>query len=130
MGSETTSPIKFAHVVLRTTRLEEMIEFYQQLTGAEIIHRNDQIAFLSYDDEHHRVAIAKMPGLFPKLRCMAGVDHFAYTFAGLDDLLKCYKRMKAVGVTPSWATHHGGTVSIYYRDPDGNHIHVDFQLDE
>lgn len=122
MNTSIVRPIKLAHVVMRTSSLEEMIDFYQELTGAEIVHRNDRIAFLSFDEEHHRIALMQLPGLLPKLRFAKGVDHFAFTFASLDDLLATYKRMKAYGVKPSWSTHHGGTVSIYYRDPDGNHI--------
>ena len=27
-----------------------------------------------------------------------------------------------MGIAPVWCVNHGPTLSIYYRDPDGNHI--------
>ncbi|NDH45125.1 MAG: hypothetical protein EBY04_01945, partial [Actinobacteria bacterium] len=49
------SPIKFAHVVLKTTRYSEMLEWWQLVLSASVRHGNDFITFLSYDDEHHRL---------------------------------------------------------------------------
>ncbi|MEM1112756.1 MAG: VOC family protein [Pseudomonadota bacterium] len=115
-------PIKLAHVVMRTSpgHFEPMIDFYQRLLGAEIVHRAPIIAFLTYDDEHHRLAISKFPITLPRLRFLRTVDHVAFTFASLKDLLDTYQRMQEVGVAPAWSVHHGGTISIYYQDPDGN----------
>lgn len=116
----STSPIKFAHLVLNARKFDEILAFYQLLLDARIVHETPMIVFLSYDDEHHRMAIARRPGLLPKIRNMAGVDHYAYTYASLDDLLATWQRMKDAGHEPVWCTHHGGTISIYYKDPDGN----------
>lgn len=33
-----------------------------------------------------------------------------------------YRQRQAQGIKPVWAVNHGITVSIYYRDPDGNQI--------
>ena len=38
-----------------------------------------------------------------------------------------YKKLKAAGMTPYWPIHHGTTLSLYYRDPDGNRM--EFQVD-
>ena len=46
----------------------------------------------------------------------------AFTFNKLEDLLKSYNQRKALGITPLWCVNHGVTLSIYYRDPDGNQI--------
>ena len=81
------APCKLAHVVLRTSRYTKVIDFYKLLLEAEVMYQNQQITFLTYDEEHHRVAIANVPGLFPKLKAVAGVDHFAFTFESLADLL-------------------------------------------
>ncbi|MEL7047168.1 MAG: VOC family protein [Pseudomonadota bacterium] len=115
-------PIKLAHIVVRTTpgRWETMIEFYRQLLGARVVHKAPIVAFLTYDDEHHRVAVTKIPMMLPKLKMFRGVDHVAFTFAGLSELLDTYRRMKAYGIKPVWSVHHGGTISIYYEDLDHN----------
>jgi catechol-2,3-dioxygenase len=57
----------------------------------------------------------------------AGVNHVAYTYANLGDLLATYERLKQIWVTPYWRIHHGITLSLYYQDPDGNRM--EFQVD-
>jgi catechol-2,3-dioxygenase len=56
-----------------------------------------------------------------------GVDHVAYTYASLGDLLENYAQLKEKGITPYWCIHHGISVSMYYADPDGNQM--EFQVD-
>jgi hypothetical protein len=55
-----------------------------------------------------------------------GTEHFAFTYASLDDLFGQYERMKACGVSPYWTINHGMTLSAYYRDPDGNQVETQF----
>jgi catechol 2,3-dioxygenase-like lactoylglutathione lyase family enzyme len=57
------TPVQLAHIVRRTSRFEAMLEWYQVVLGAEIVHADGMLAFLTYDDEHHRIAIARIPGL-------------------------------------------------------------------
>ncbi|MDX2381821.1 MAG: VOC family protein [Acidimicrobiia bacterium] len=121
------SPIKFAHVVLKTTRYQEMLDWWLGVLEAEVRYGNDFLSFISYDDEHHRMAIAAIPGLGEADPSTVGVDHFAFTMSGLDDLFDLYDRLKATGVAPEWTVNHGMTLSAYYRDPDGNR--VEFQVD-
>lgn len=60
------SPSKLAHVVLRTNNFKAMVCLYETFLGAQIIYENDDLAILSYDDEHHRVAITRYQELRPK----------------------------------------------------------------
>jgi catechol-2,3-dioxygenase len=55
------------------------------------------------------------------------MDHVAYTFNELGDLLSHYVRLKNEGIKPVWTINHGPTTSMYYEDPDGNR--VEFQVD-
>ena len=50
------SPKKLSHLVLQTNRREQMVDWYCTVLGAEVLFQNKHIAFISYDDEHHRVA--------------------------------------------------------------------------
>ena len=125
-------PVKFAHVVYRTRQFEPMIKWYQAVFGARIQHRDPVLAFLTYDDEHHRVALINMsiiqekgPDRVPTGN--VGVDHVAYGFSSLTVLLENYELLKAQGITPYWRIHHGVTISLYYADPDGNQM--EFQVD-
>lgn len=125
-------PTKFAHVVYRTRRFEQMLSWYETVFGARVQYRNPGLAFLTYDDEHHRFAFANMAVFQPdgtetERRGAVGVDHVAYTYASLRDLLENYARLREEGITPYWCIHHGISASLYYADPDGNQM--EFQVD-
>lgn len=120
-------PEKFAHFVLRVRNLEESIAWYQTVLGMEIVQRGEKLAFLTYDEEHHRLALAQTPVTAEAPPGAAGVDHVAYTLRSIAELLGTYKRLKAAGIVPALPINHGPTTSMYYRDPEGNV--VEFQTD-
>ena len=125
-------PSKLAHVVYMTRRFEQMVEWYQNVFEARVQYQNSAFAFLTYDDEHHRFAFANMSVFNPNgvemdAAFKVGVNHVGYTFANVGDLLETYERLKQIGITPYWRVHHGLTLSVYYRDPDGNRM--EFQVD-
>lgn len=121
------APAKFAHAVLRTTRLKEMSEWYRTVLGARVVFETPMLVFMTYDDEHHRLALAAFPGTVERTPRSAGLDHLAYTYTSLGDLVATYERLKAAGITPVVNINHGMTTSMYYRDPDGNK--VELQID-
>lgn len=116
------SPVSLAHIVFRTANFSGMIDFWQTFLGAEITYKGEGIAFLRYDDEHHRIAIISMPNLGPKQTKAAGLDHVAFSYETLSDLAETYLQRKSLGIQPTWCVNHGPTTSMYYRDPDGNTI--------
>jgi len=125
-------PVKFAHVVYMTRRYEQMIAWYRDVFEADIVYENPALAFLTYDDEHHRFAFANLDVLKPggesqQARGEIGVNHVAYTYGSVGDLLDTYARLKRAGIMPYWPVHHGTTLSLYYADPDGNRM--EFQVD-
>lgn len=118
-------PTKLAHVVFRTRRLEELQRWYTTVLGARVVFANAFIAFLTYDDEHHRLALVQAPDLAPAPeRPTVGLEHVAFTYAALGDLLATYERLKDEGILPYWCINHGPTTSLYYRDPDGNQVEL------
>jgi len=119
--TQRIAPQKFAHMVLKTANFDAVIAWYATVLQARVAFRNDFIAFLTYDDEHHRVAVINNPGSPAPDPAAAGVHHIAYTYAGLGELLSTYRRLKATGID------HGPTISMYYRDPDG--LRVELQID-
>ncbi len=127
-----TAPSKFAHVVYNTHRYDEMIDWYTKVFEARTQHRGDRLAFLTYDDEHHRFAFINLgpppeDAPAPRKGQGVGVHHVAYTWNGVDELIDLYKRLKAMGVEPDRPVKHGMTLSLYYSDPDGNMM--EFQVD-
>src|SRR5687768_11743933 len=69
------APSKFAHVVYLTPNSEALTGWYKLVFEAAVVFRNEDIAFLTYDEEHHRIALIRAP--------QAGVHHVAYGFDSL-----------------------------------------------
>lgn len=121
------SPSKMAHLVIRTPNYQKMREFYKVFLHAHPAYEDEVASFLRYDDEHHRIAIINMPFLGPlPVPAAAGMEHIAFTFGTLGELLSNYLRLKALDIAPVWCINHGPTTSIYYNDPDGNVIETQF----
>jgi len=90
------------------------------------------MAFLTYDDEHHRLAFIDLAIVQPdadesEKQGLIGVEHIAYAYQSLEELFKNYVRLKSKDILPYWCIHHGLTISMYYTDPDGNQL--EFQVD-
>ncbi len=123
-GDQKINPPRLSHVVLRTTRLKPMIEWYTAVLNAQVLFQNEFAAFLTHDDEHHRIALFAIPGTTEKPKHSAGLDHIAFFYPSIGDWIASYERLKAAGIVPHGAMHHGITMSIYYRDPDNNGIEL------
>ena len=65
-----------------------------------------------------------IPGLQPQTAGVAGVHHYAFTYASLGDLVATYERLDAQGIRPVTSMNHGPTTSMYYADPDGNQVEL------
>src|SRR5690349_21663706 len=110
------APVKLEHAVLRTTELRPMVDWYKAVLEAEVIFGNAMIAFLSYDEQNHRIAIVARPGTVPRPPNSAGLDHLAFTYADLGELVATYERLKALEILPVRGTDHGSSTSMYYAD--------------
>jgi catechol-2,3-dioxygenase len=117
-------PSKLAHFVLRTRRYEELIAWYQTVLGAKPVFASPFITFLTWDSEHHRIAIAHAPHFKDRPDDAVGLDHIAVTLPSAVDLLRTYERLRALGIEPTTPIHHGPTLSMYYLDPDKNSIEL------
>ncbi|MFZ5607978.1 MAG: VOC family protein [Pseudomonadota bacterium] len=122
------TPKQLAHVVYRTRRFAEMLDWYATVFDARIQYRNEALAFLTFDHEHHRFALADLNVIRPEGaggkddRGMVGVDHVAWEYGSLTELLENYAELKAKGIMPYWCVNHGMSASLYYADPDGNQM--------
>ncbi len=100
-----------------------MLEWYKTVFDARVQYEKPAIAFLTFDDEHHRFAIANLEILQPggtreDRQSAIGVDHIGYTYPSLRALLENYELLKARGIKPYWSIHHGITAAPCYADPD------------
>jgi catechol-2,3-dioxygenase len=123
-ASSLVKPARFAHFVLRVTDLKASITFYQKLIGMTVVHESGFLAFMTYDDEHHRIALIATPVAEAAPPGAAGLDHVAHTFESMAELLGTYLRLRNAGLLPVWSINHGPTTSLYYADPDGNRVEL------
>src|ERR1700693_3917749 len=128
-------PTKLAHVVFQTNRMAEMRDWYCAVLGGHVIYENPHLSFVTYDEEHHRVAFIDFGPLAPRDRAAGtelgvkpveqpGLHHVAFTFGAMGDLLDTYGRLKEQRIRPFFCVNHGPTTSMYYRDPDGNRAEI------
>ena len=126
-------PTQLSHVVFQTNQKKEMQEWYREVLGGHVVYENAHLAFMTYDDEHHRVAFADLgplaaraPGsdLAVSPSDTPGLHHVAFTFGSMGELLANYTRLAAGGIRPFRSIDHGPTTSMYYMDPDGNRVEL------
>ena len=124
LDQKPIAPALFAHFVLRSSNMQPMVDWYSTVLNMHVVKRNDFITFLTYDDEHHRLAIVNIPDLHKPDQRSWGLAHVAYTFRTVGELLSTYRRLKKAGIEPYRPIHHGPTLSMYYHDPDGNSVEM------
>lgn len=117
-------PYKLAHYVIRAKRFEQMLAWYRQVFHLKTSFEAPVVAFLTYDEEHHRIAFLNTAHLPEPDTLRTGIDHIAFTYRSVGDLLNTYARLRGVGIEPFWCINHGMSTSMYYRDPDGNEIEL------
>jgi catechol 2,3-dioxygenase len=124
----TTQTIRptFHHVNLKTTRLQEMVDWYATLVGAEVTFQDATGAWLTNDAANHRIALLAFPGFVedPEKDTRTGMHHSAFEYDGFEDLNSSYVRLREAGIEPDVCLDHGMTLSYYYKDPDGNHVEL------
>ncbi len=126
MGSKAPSNPVLHHVNLKTTRLQEMIDWYGLVIGTRVIHQFVGGAWLRNDAANHRLALLTMPAVSedPHKLEHAGLHHTAYEHPSMDELLDNYARLREQGIVPHACLDHGMTMSFYYVDPDGNSVEL------
>ena len=128
----TTRPIlkpTFHHFNLKTTRLQELIDWYAAVVGADVIFQDKTGAWLSNDAANHRIALLCFPDFVddPDRETRTGMHHSAFEYEHFEELNASYLRLREHGIEPDICIDHGMTLSYYYKDPDGNR--VELQID-
>jgi catechol 2,3-dioxygenase-like lactoylglutathione lyase family enzyme len=121
-------PTRLAHVVLRCINPAVLREWYLLVLQARVSYENEMVCFLTYDDEHHRIGLVQIHGLQTGAAPSPGLEHVAFTYENLGMLLANYRRLKEHGIEPYWTINHGPTISMYYRDPEGNKVELQVEV--
>ena len=75
-------PSKLAHLVFQTNRLPAMRDWYCTVLDGHVIYQNPHLSFVTYDDEHHRVAFIDFGSKYAALRIVTLVAERACGAAG------------------------------------------------
>jgi catechol-2,3-dioxygenase len=122
--SGAAKPAYLSHYGIRARHYQAMIEWYKTVFRARIQHQNEFLAFMTFDDEHHRLVIFEDADTVEKPATAAGVDHVGYGLVSFGDLVSTYERLKTEGIIPFMPLNHRFTTSLYYHDPDGNEVEL------
>ena len=114
------------HVMIKTSRLDEMIKWYALVVGTQVQFRDETEAWTTNDGANHRIAFLAVPGLSddPDKVRHNGMHHCAFEYSNFADLMSTFDRLRQAGVEPAFCLDHGMTISLYYRDPEGNFVEL------
>jgi catechol-2,3-dioxygenase len=126
MSGDATIKPTFHHFNLKTTRLQELIDWYGAVVGAQVTFQDATGAWLTNDAANHRIALLAFPGFVddPDKDTRTGMHHSAFEYGAFEDLNASYLRLRTAGIEPDVCIDHGMTLSYYYKDPDGNHVEL------
>lgn len=145
MNTEFIVHPKLHHLGLATANPDAMVDWYRTVLGMTINHRlafeNDthpslwrSATFVSNDEVNHRIVFFEIVDAVDDAdkQHHTGMQHVAFEYPTIDDLLGTYVRLSALGIRPVWAADHGTAIAIYYHDPDRNtvELNVDNYSDE
>lgn len=52
------------------------------------------------------------------------MHHCAFEYGSFADLMTSFDRLPKAGVEPAFCLDHGMTISLYYKDPEGNFVEL------
>jgi len=119
----------WSHAVLAVKDLDKMLDFYTGPLGFTVSDRGPlgdpdgpQIIFLTQDpDEHHQIAMMTTRQDESE---SGSLDHFAFRVETFDDVKELNKELTEKHSTEILPLSHGNTLSLYFKDPEGNGIEV------
>lgn len=93
-GAKVLRPAFLAHVVLRTTDHESfraMVDFWVKFLDAEVTYQNEILSFLTYDEEHHQIAIGIFLETTKRVGNPTSLAHIAFTYSAMQALAMSYR---------------------------------------
>ena len=131
MDNEAIHPaVRVGHVHLRVADLDRALGFYRDALGfrvsADARALGLDMVLLAAGDYHHHIGLntfggANAPAPPPG---HTGLYHVAFLYPDRRELGRAVLRLLDHGHPIDHASDHGGTVSVYLADPDGNGIEL------
>jgi catechol 2,3-dioxygenase len=122
--------VQIGHVHLRVADLDRATAFYRDILGFSVTV--DGVPFglpmrlLAAGAYHHHIALNTFMSKdgTPPPAGHTGLHHFALLYPNRHELIRAVQRLYDHNWVIDDARDHGGTVSIYLQDPDGNGIEL------
>jgi catechol 2,3-dioxygenase len=131
MHNEAIHPaVRVGHVHLRVADLDRALTFYRDALGfgvaADAREAGLDMVLLAAGDYHHHIGLNTWDsaGATPPPRGHTGLYHVAFLYPDRRELGRAVRRLLDRGYPIDHATDHGGTVSVYLTDPDGNGVEL------
>jgi catechol 2,3-dioxygenase len=133
MTSDSIHPaVRVGHVHLRVADLDRALAFYRDGLGLGVSADGRaaglDAVFLAAGDYHHHIALNtwESAGGTPPPAGHTGLYHVAFLYPDRRELARAIRRLLEHGHPVGHATDHGGSVSVYLDDPDGNGVELTY----
>ncbi|MDA0169388.1 VOC family protein [Solirubrobacter taibaiensis] len=122
--------VRVGHVHLRVADLDRALAFYRDALGfgvsADAREHGLDMVLLAAGDYHHHLGLNtfESAGATPPPAGHTGLYHVAFLYPDRRELAGAVRRLIEHDCPIDHATDHGGTVSVYLSDPDGNGVEL------
>jgi catechol 2,3-dioxygenase len=122
--------VRVGHVHLRVADLDRAVAFYRDALGFAVSvdarAAGLPMVLLAAGDYHHHVGLNafESSGATPPPPGHTGLYHVAFVYPDRRELGRAVRRLLDFGHAVDHGSDHGGTVSVYLDDPDGNGIEL------
>jgi len=128
-GAAAALPARLQHVVVASTRLSEMMRFYEEALGfvpSDYVRDGEErtVAFYRTDPEHHSFAVFRAPASRP--------DHHSYETSCWNDIRDWADHMAARAIKLWWGPgRHGPGNNLFFmiRDPQDYLIELSAEIE-
>ena len=130
MQNEAIHPaVRVGHVHLGVADLDRSLGFYRDALGfgvsADARATGLPMVLLAAGDYHHHIGLNSFESAGgPPPPGHAGLYHVAFLYPDRRELGHAVRRLLDHGYPIDHASDHGGTVSVYLDDPDGNGVEL------
>ena len=107
------------HVHLKVRDVERAVTFYTDVFDLEVNDRYGPLAFLTFGDHHHDVALQEVGSDAAGPERGVGLYHAAFEVETRNGLGRIYETLDERGVRVD-SIDHGISEALYFDDPDGN----------
>lgn len=116
------------HIALNVRDIARAEEFYTRVMGFNVANRYDgNVPHIEVDAGNARLALFEAPDLDQKtsIETLSETGYLHYAFqTSKEEFDSAIEELKSHGVDVSEPRQLGQGMSVYFNDPDGNHLEI------